>query len=58
MTQEQSVLSKIATLFAAKEIQLQCNILGDRVDAYFPRHKLAIEVDEQGHNVRPIEYEI
>ena len=57
-TQEQSILSKIATLFAAEEIILRRNILGYRIDAYFPKYKLAIEVDEQGHNDRDIDYEI
>ena len=47
MTQEQSILSKIVTLFAAEKIILQHNVLGYRVDAYFPKHKLAIEVYEQ-----------
>ena len=58
MTQEQSVLSKIVTLFAAEEIILQHNLLGYRVDAYFSKCKLAIEVDEQGHNNRDVDYEI
>ena len=57
MTQEQSILSKIVTLFAAEEIILQHNVLGYRIDAYFPEYKLAIEVDEQGHNGRNIDYE-
>ena len=56
MTQEQSVLSKIVTLFAAEEIMLQCSVLGYRIDAYF--HKLAVYVDEhnEGHNDRSIDY--
>ena len=58
MTQEQSILSKIVTLFATKKIMLQHNVLGYRIDAYFPKYKLAIEVDEQGHNDRDIDYEI
>ena len=58
MTQEQSVLSKIATLFAAEEITLKHKLLGYRTDAYFPKYKLAIEVDQQGHNDRDIDYEI
>ena len=58
MTQEQSVLSKIVTLFAAEEVILQLNVLGYRIHAYFSKHKLAIEVDEQGHNNRDIDYEI
>ena len=58
MTQEQSILSKLVTLFAAEKIVLQHNVLGYRIDAYFPKYKLAIEVNEQGHNDRDIDYEI
>ena len=58
MSQEQSVLSKIVTLFAAEKIILPHNVLGYKIDAYFPKYKLAIEVDEQGHNDRDIDYEI
>ena len=58
MTQEQSILSKIVTIFAAEEIMLQHNVLGYRIDAYFPKYRLVIEVDEQGHNDRDIDYEI
>ena len=58
MTQEQSVLSKIVTLFAAEEIILQHNVLDYRIDAYFLKYKLATEVDEQGHNDRDTDYEI
>ena len=58
MTQEQSVLSKIVTLFAAEEINLRHNVLGHRIHAYFSKHKLAIEADEQGHNIRDFSYEI
>ena len=45
MTQEQSVSSNTVTLFAAEEILLQHNVLGYRIDAYFPKYRLAIEVD-------------
>ena len=58
MTQEQSILLKIMTLFAVEEILLQHSVSSYRVDAYFPKHKLAIEVNEQGHNDRPIDYEV
>ena len=58
ITQEQSVLTKIMTVFAAEEIVLQHNVLGYRIDAYFLKYKLAIEVDEQGHNDGDIDYEI
>ena len=57
MTQEQSVLTKIMTVFAAEEIILQCNVLGYKVDAYLPKHNLGIEINEQGHNNRSIDYE-
>ena len=36
MTQEQSVLSKIKTVFSAEEILLQHNVLGYKIDVYFP----------------------
>ena len=58
MTQEQSVLSKIKTIFSAEEILLQHNVLGYKIDAYFPKYKLAIETDELGHKDRDTEYEI
>ena len=42
---------------SAEKIILQHNVLGYRIDAYVPKCKLAIEVDEQGHNNRNIIYE-
>ena len=45
------------TLFAAEKIILQYNVLGYRIDVYFPKYKLSIEVDKQGHNDRDIDYE-
>ena len=54
MTQKQSVLTKIMTVIAAEKIILQYNFLGYRVDAYLPKHKLEIEI-EQGNNGRSIE---
>ena len=58
MTQEQSILSKTVALFATEKIILQHNVLGYRIDAFFPKYKLAIEVDEQDHNSRDIDYEM
>ena len=59
MTQEQSVLTKIMTVFAAEETILQYNVLGYRVDEYLPKHKLGIEIDEQDDMSidRSIDYE-
>ena len=45
-------------LFATEKLILRHNVLGYRIDAYFPKYKLAIEIDEQGHNNRDIDYEI
>ena len=39
-------------------MQTQCNVLSDRIDLYFYDHKLAIELDENGHSDRNIDYEI
>ena len=36
----------------------QDNVLGYRIDAYFPKYELAIEVDEKRHNDRGIDYEM
>ena len=58
MTQEQSVLSKIKTVFSAEKIIFQYCALGYYIDAYFPKYKLAIEVDEQGLHNRDIAQEI
>ena len=58
MTQEQSMLSKTVKAFSTEEISLQYSVLSFRIDAYFPKHKSAIEVDEQGHNGGDISYEI
>ena len=48
MTHEQSILSKIKTIFSSETILLQNNTLSCRIDAYFPKYKLAIEIDELG----------
>ena len=39
-------------------MQAQYSVLGYRIDLYFHEYKLAIEVDELGHNDRNIDYEI
>ena len=52
MTQEQSILTKIVTVFAAEEIILQHNVLGYRIDAF------CSSINYQGHNDRSIDYEI
>ena len=39
-------------------MQTQYSVLGYRTDLYFHKYKLAIEVDELGHNDRKIDHEI
>ena len=39
-------------------MQTQYIVIGYRIDLYFHEYKLAIEVDELGHNDRNIDYEI
>ena len=55
MTQEQSILTKISKPFSTEEIIFQHFVLGYRIDAYFLKYKLAIEVDEKGHQDRDLE---
>ena len=45
-------------MFEEENIQTQYSVLGYRVDLYFHEYKLAIEVDELGHNNRSINNEI
>ena len=47
VTIEQSVLTKIMKIFASKNILLQHSVLSYRIDLYFPKHKLATELDEK-----------
>ena len=58
ITKEASVLNKIMEVFSMEKILLQYNVLSYQIDAYFPIHKLAIEIDEKGHADRKINYEI
>ena len=39
-------------------MQTQYTVLNYRIDLYFHKYKLAIEIDELGHNDRNIDYEI
>ena len=57
-TKEQSVLTKIMTVFASEKILLHHSVLSYKIDLYFSKHRLAIEFDEKGHNDRNIDFEI
>ena len=58
MTQEQSILTQIRSMFPTESIIFQYHALGYKIDAYFEKHKLAIEIDERGHNDRDLECEV
>ena len=57
-TIEQPVINSIKDAFEGEDMQTQYSVLGYRIDLYFHKYKLAIEVDELGHNDRNIDYEI
>ena len=57
-TKEQTIANSIKDAFEGENIQTQYSVLGYRIDLYFHKYKLAIEVDELGHNDRNIDYEI
>ena len=52
------MLELIKYAFEGENMQTQYSVLGQKIDFYFLEYKLAIEVDELGHNDRDIDYEI
>ena len=50
------MISKIVKHFQMKK-PCHNSVLSYKIDLYFPEHKLAIEVDEKGHEDRNIDYE-
>ena len=57
-TKEQTVLESIKNAFEGEDLQSQYSVLGYRIDLYFHKHKLTIEVDELGYAVRNLINEI
>ena len=57
-TKEQTVINSIKYAFEGENMQSQYTVLNYRIDIYFHKYKLAIEIDELGHNDRNIDYEI
>ena len=55
---EQAVLESLKDAFKGEDMQTQYTVIGYRIDIYFHEYKLAIEIDELGHNDRNIDYEI
>ena len=44
--------------FEGEDMQTHYNVLGYRTDLYFYEYKFAIEIGENGHSGRNIDYEI
>ena len=44
--------------FEGENMQTQYKVLSYRIDSYFHGHKLAVEIDDNGHSDRNINYEI
>ena len=57
-TKEQTVISAIKDAFEGEKKETQYSVLCYRIDLYFHKYKLAIEVDELGHSDRNINDEI
>ena len=57
-TKEQTVLKSIKDAFEGEDMQTQYSVLSYRIDLYFHKYKLAIEVDELGHADRNLSNEI
>ena len=57
-TKEQTIINSIKYAFEGEDMQTLYTVIGYRIDLYFHEYKLAIEVDELGHNDRNIDYEI
>ena len=58
LTKEQSVLKSIMDAFEGENMQTRYGVLGYKIDLYFHDYKLAVEVDEKGHEDRNIDHEI
>ena len=55
---QQTVSEAIKDTFEGENMQSECIVLSYRINLYFHDYKLAIKVDEYGHNDRNIDIEI
>ena len=55
---KKELLESVKNEFEGEDMQTQCSVLGCRIDLFFHKHKLAIEVDELGHADRNVSNEI
>ena len=51
------MIESIRDTFKGEDVRIQYTVLGYRIDLYFYEYKLAIEIDELGHNDRNTDYE-
>ena len=58
LKKEQSVIKSMIDAFKGEDIRIQYTVLGYRIDLYVYEQKLAIQIDELGHNDRNTDYEI
>ena len=58
LTKVQPLPTEIMSSFDGENMQTEYNVLGCRVDLYFQDYKIAIEIDENGHSDRSIDYGI
>ena len=56
-TKEQTVINSMKDAFEGEDMQTQYSVLSYRIDPYFHKYKLAVEVDELGHAGRNINNE-
>ena len=52
---EQAVINSVKDAFEGENMQSQYIVLNYRIDLYFHKYKLAIEIDELNHNDRNID---
>ena len=52
------MIEPIIDAFKGEDVWIQYTVLGYRIDLYFYENKLAIEIDELGHNDRNTDYQI
>ena len=57
-TKDQTIINSIKDMFEGENIQTQYSVLDYRIDLYFHKYKLAIEVNKLGHTDRNINHEI
>ena len=57
-TKEQTIINPIKDAFEGEDMQMQYTVIGYKIDLYFHKCNIAIEVDELGNNDRNLTYEI